>query len=184
MNRKLSFGLLVLPAVLFSINLLAQNKEITLEDIYTNGLYRSKGIGQLRWMKDNKSYSTLEFNATAKGNDLVRYDVASGTKSVLVNANLLMPAGTNKPLAIDDYIWSEDNNKLLIFTNTRKVWRYNTRGDYWVLDLANGKLKQLGKGLEEATLMFAKFSPDGGRVAYVSKLNIMQKILLQEKLYS
>jgi len=41
-----------------------------------------------------------------------------------------------------------------------------------VLNLTNGKLKQLGKGLEEATLMFAKFSPDGGRVAYVSKMNI------------
>jgi dipeptidyl-peptidase-4 len=41
-----------------------------------------------------------------------------------------------------------------------------------VLNLLNGKLQQLGKGLEEATLMFAKFSPDGARVAYVSKLNI------------
>ena len=60
----------------------------------------------------------------------------------------------------------------MVFTNTRKVWRQNSRGDYWVLNLANGKLTQLGKGLEEATLMFAKFSPDGGRVAYVSKLNI------------
>lgn len=172
MNRKLSFGLLFLLVGLFSIILTAQNKKLTLEDIYTNGLYRSKGIGQLRWMKDNKSYSALEFNATAKGNDIVRYDVASGTKSVLVNANQLLPAGASKPLSVDDYTWSDDNNRLLLFTNTRKVWRYNTRGDYWVLNLANGKLKKLGKGLEEATFMFAKFSPDGGRVAYVCKLNI------------
>ena len=153
-------------------DLLAQNKKLTLEDIYTNGLYRSKGIGQLRWMKDNKSYSTLEYNTTAKGYDIVRYDVEGGTKTVLVNAGQLLPQGTAKPLGIDDYTWSDDNSKLLIFTNTRKVWRYNTRGDYWVLNLSNGKLKQLGKGMEEATLMFAKFSPDGGRVAYVSKLNI------------
>jgi dipeptidyl-peptidase-4 len=153
-------------------DLLAQNKKLTLEDIYTNGLYRSKGIGQLRWMKDNKSYSTLEYNTTAKGYDIVRYDVEGGTKTVLVNAGQLLPQGTAKPLGIDDYTWSDDNSKLLIFTNTRKVWRYNTRGDYWVLNLSNGKLKQLGKGMEEATLMFAKFSPDGGRVAYVSKQNI------------
>ena len=171
MNRNIFFVLLV-ATVLVSYNLNAQNKKLTLEDIYTNGLYRSKGIGQLRWMKDNKSYSTLEFNATAKGNDIVRYDVASGTKSILVNANQLLPAAADEPLSIDDYIWSADNNQLLIFTNTRKVWRYNTKGDYWVLNLATGKLKQLGKGLEEATLMFAKFSPDVGRVAYVSKLNI------------
>lgn len=172
MKRKLSLGLFILITALINTNLDAQTKKLTLEDIYTNGVYRAKGVGQLRWMKDNKSYSTLEFNAAAKGNDIVRYDVASGTKSVLVNANQLLPSGAGKPLSIDNYIWSDDNNKLLIFTNTRKVWRLNSRGDYWVLNLTNGKLKQLGKGLEEATLMFAKFSPDGGRVAYVSKLNI------------
>lgn len=172
MYRKLLFPVAFLITICFAGSLAAQSKKLTLEDIYTNNLYRAKGVGQLRWMKDNKSYSTLEFNAVAKGNDIVRYDVASGTKSVLVNANQLLPAGVGKPLSIDNYIWSDDNSKLLIFTNTRKVWRLNSRGDYWVLNLTNGKLKQLGKGLEEATLMFAKFSPDGGRVAYVSKLNI------------
>jgi dipeptidyl-peptidase-4 len=172
MYRKLLFPVIFLIAFCFAGSLAAQNKKLTLEDIYTNGLYRSKGIGQLRWMKDNKSYSTLEFNASAKGNDIVRYNVESGTKSVLVNAGQLLPQGAAKPLDIDEYTWSEDNKRLLLFTNTQKVWRYNTRGDYWVLNLTNGKLKQLGKGLEEATLMFAKFSPDGGRVAYVSKLNI------------
>lgn len=151
---------------------IAQNKNLTLEDIYTNGTYRAKGIGQLRWMKDNKSYSTLEFNSSALGYDIVRYDVTTGTRSVLVNADLLRPKTATKPLALDDYTWSADNTRLLIFDNTRKVWRYHTRGDYWVLDLKTGQLKQLGKGLEEATLMFAKFSPDGGRVAYVCKQNI------------
>ena len=83
MNNNFSFGLLISLVVLFSINLDAQNKKLTLEDIYTNKLYRSKGIGQIRWMKDNKGYSTLEFNAAAKGNDIVRYDVGSGTKTIL-----------------------------------------------------------------------------------------------------
>ncbi len=172
MNRKLLFPVIFFTTIFFTGSLIGQGKKLTLEDIYTNGLYRSKGVGQLRWMKDNKSYSTLEYNAAAKGNDIVRYDVAGGTKSILVNANQLLPAMAAKPLSIDDYIWSDDNSRLLIFTNTRKVWRYNTRGDYWVLNLATGKLQQLGKGLEGTTLMFAKFSPDGGRVAYVSKLNI------------
>ncbi len=172
MNRKLSFGLIfIITAFCFS-DCFAQTKKLTLEDIYTKGVYRAKGIGQVRWMKDNKGYSTLENNAEEKGTDIVVYDAESGARKVLVNAKHLVPAGTNKPLSIANYIWSDDNSRLLIFTNTRKVWRQNSRGDYWVLNLTNGKLKQLGKGLEEATLMFAKFSPDGGRVAYVSKLNI------------
>jgi len=153
-------------------SLFAQNKKLTLEDIYTNNYYASRGTGPLRWMKDNKGYSTLEFNAAANGNDIIRYDVTNGSKTVLVKAAQLLPAGASKPLSIDDYTWSGDNSKLLIFTNTRKVWRLNSRGDYWVLNLVNGRLQQLGKGLEAATLMFAKFSPDGNKVAYVSKLNI------------
>ncbi|MCA9125371.1 MAG: DPP IV N-terminal domain-containing protein, partial [Planctomycetales bacterium] len=65
-----------------------------------------------------------------------------------------------------------DNSKLLIFTNTRKVWRYHTRGDYWVLDLMSGDLTQLGRTVKPTTMMFAKFSPDATRVGYVSENNI------------
>ncbi|HQW93232.1 MAG TPA: S9 family peptidase [Ferruginibacter sp.] len=172
MNRKLYFGLILIITIFCFSNSFAQTKKLTLEDIYSNNIYRAKGFGPIRWMKDNKGYSTLENNAAAKGNDIVVYDAESGTRKVLVNASQLTPAGTTKPLSIANYTWSDDNSKLLVFTNTRKVWRQNSRGDYWVLNLANGKLVQLGKKLEEATLMFAKFSPDGSRVAYVSKMNI------------
>jgi dipeptidyl-peptidase-4 len=75
-------------------------------------------------------------------------------------------------LTIQEYSLSQDGKKLLIFTNTRKVWRRNTRGDYWVLNLASRKLRQLGGNAEPSTLMFAKFSPSGDCVAYVIKNNI------------
>lgn len=171
MNRTHFFAAVVFVFT-FCISAVAQTKKLTLEDIYSSGMYRSKGFGPVRWMKDNKGYSTLEQNSAVNGTDIVVYDAESGTRKVLVSASQLIPIGANKPLAIADYIWSDDNSKLLVFTNTRKVWRYNTRGDYWVLNLSNGKLQQLGKKLEEATLMFAKFSPDGNKVAYVSKQNI------------
>ncbi len=158
--------------VLIAGNSMAQTKKLTLEDIYTRNLYGSKGIGALRWMKDNKSYSTVKYNEGTGGSYIARYDVASGTHSILINSSQLIPVPAGKPLAIADYEWSADNNKLLLFTNTKKVWRYNTRGDYWVLDLKSGKLSQLGKRLPVSSLMFAKFSPDGSRVGYVSKQNI------------
>ena len=172
MNRKLSFALIIIAVLFASSTSFSQNKKLTLEDIYSNNLYGVKGFGPVRWMKDNKGYSTVEKNTAVKGSDIVVYDAATGTRNVLVSAKQLIPAGANNSISIDNYIWSADNSKLLVFTNTRKVWRQNSRGDYWVLNLATGKLTQLGKGLEEATLMFAKFSPDGARVAYVSKLNI------------
>ncbi|MDO6518718.1 S9 family peptidase [Zobellia uliginosa] len=164
----------VLLAILVFVNVgYAQDaKKLTLADIYKNGEFGQKGYGPIRWMKDNKGYSTLEANKDLSGKDIVKYDAKTGRRSIVVSAADLIPQGSEKPLVIKDYKWSEDNTKLLVFTNTRKVWRYHTRGDYWVLDLATKKLVQLGKTLPEATLMFAKFSPDGSRVGYVSNLNI------------
>ena len=123
-------------------------------------------------MKDNKGYSTLERNTVVGGRDIIKYEAKSGARKVLVSATKLIAKGQSKPLAISNYEWSSDNSKLLIFTNTRKVWRYHTRGDYWVLDMKSGTLTQLGKSIERTTMMFAKFSPDATRVGFVSKNNI------------
>lgn len=151
--------------------------ELTLADIYKNGTYRQNRFGPIRWMKDGTGYSSIEKNPRLEGDDIVRYDAAKGTRSILISAEELTPTGDPKPLVVADYHWSEDNSKLLIFTNTRKVWRYHTRGDYWVLDLKTRKLNQLGKGIPATTLMFAKFSPDATRVAYVSENNIFVESL-------
>jgi len=147
-------------------------QSLKLDDIYTNGTYNAKGYGPVRWMKDNKGYSTLEQNKKVGGRDIIRYAAKSGKRSVLVSAQKLIPEGETQPLSIRSYEWSSDNTKLLIFTNTRKVWRYHTRGDYWVLDIFSGTLTQLGNSAERATMMFAKFSPDASKVGYVSKNNI------------
>ncbi|MEX2231751.1 MAG: S9 family peptidase [Cyclobacteriaceae bacterium] len=148
------------------------NTNLTLENIYKNDVYQQKSFGPVRWMKDNMGYSTLEPSEKLKGDDIVRYNAKNGERSLIVSAEQLIPDGEIKPLTISDYQWSDDNSKLLIFTNTRRVWRYHTRGDYWVLDLSSGKLNKLGRSRPATTLMFAKFSPDGSKVAYVSELNI------------
>ena len=171
MKKGILFSLI---AILFFVNLgTAQEKStLTLEDIYKNNAFGQKGFGPIRWMKDNKGYSTLESNAQVGGKDIVRYDAKSGKRTIIVSAADLIPNEDTKPLVIYNYQWSDDNSKLLIFTNTKKVWRYHTRGDYWVLDLEKKTLTQLGKTLPSATLMFAKFSPDASKVGYVSELNI------------
>lgn len=164
-------SILILTAILLTFISWSQ-ESLKLKDIYKNGTYSSKGYGPVRWMKDNKGYSTLERNNSVGGRDIIRYEAKSGKRKVLVSANQLIPTGQQKPLSISNYEWSKDNSKLLIFTNTRKVWRYHTRGDYWVLNMKTGQLTQLGKSIERTTMMFAKFSPDATRVGYVSKNNI------------
>jgi dipeptidyl-peptidase-4 len=97
---------------------------------------------------------------------------SSGRREVLVPVARLVPPGSTAPLEIADYSWSPDGQQLLVFTDTRRVWRTNSRGDYWVLDLGTSALRKLGKGAPPSTLMFAKFSPDGRRVGYVRENNL------------
>ncbi len=145
---------------------------LTLERIITNDEFRTEHFGPARWLEDGSGYTTLEPAADGKGRDIVRHDPGSGRREVLVAASKLVAPGASEPLSIDDYSWSKDGKRLLIFTNTRKVWRQNTRGDYWVFDRDGGRLQKLGGSAPEASMMFAKFSPDGRRVAYVRGANL------------
>jgi len=172
LRTSLSSILILLVASTLSLEAQAPGAALTLEDIYKNGSYPTRYYRSVRWLEDSRHYTTLETNRERGCSEIIRYHAKSGERVVLVGADQLVPADGTTPLGVRDYQWSADNNKLLLFTNTRRVWRYHTRGDYWVLDLLSGILKQVGTTLKPASLMFAKFSPDGSKVGYVSEHNI------------
>ena len=72
-------------------------------------------------------------------------------------------------IEIESFSFSQSKNKILLFTKSVKVWRYNTRGDYWVYDFNKNQVQKLGREMSSSSLMFAKFSPDENFVGYVSK---------------
>jgi len=141
----------------------------TLHRLYASRDFASQRFGPARWIDEGAAFTTVEPSEAVKGGfDIVRYETATGKRSVLVSAKELIPAGDTAPLRFDDYQWSKDRTKLLIFTNTRRVWRRNTRGDYWVLDRKAGTLTKIGgPNADPSRLMYAKFSPEADRVAYV-----------------
>ncbi len=168
-----------------SASLQAQQLSDSLAAIFNKHEYDSKRFGPARWLNQGSSYTTVEPSTTvAKGEDIVEYDTATGKRTVLVAAEKLLAKPGGAPMKIDDYTWSDDNKQLLIFTNTKKVWRLNTRGDYWVLDLASGNLKRLGGDAPESTLMFAKFSPDGKSVGFVRANNIYVQDLATDQIHA
>jgi dipeptidyl-peptidase-4 len=156
---------------------------LTLDRIFTSTDFRSETFGPARWLDDGSSYTTLETSPNNKeARDIIRYEAATGARTVLIPAAALTPSGTSTPLAIDDYAWSMDGQKLLVFTNSKEVWRQNTRGDYWVFDIAARRLAKLGKDAAPSTLMFAKFSPDGTRVGYVRENNLYVEDLTSNRI--
>ncbi|MDR1864199.1 MAG: DPP IV N-terminal domain-containing protein [Bacteroidales bacterium] len=164
-------GIWLICALLFAAQGQAQEKPLSVEGIYGGGLLQVKGVRMMQWMKDGRSYTVAEYNGEQQADEIVRYDAATGSRTVLVPAQWLKDEnGASLPLQA--YRWSADERRLLLFHHAVKVWRYPTRGCYLVLDMATGKHYALGRSAPKASLMFAEFSPDGSKVAWVSGNNI------------
>ena len=175
-----SFFLLLIMD-LFAFELYAQAAKVdpgilTVDRIFNSKEFELESAPATRWRKNGAVSISLE--SGDKGQKLVSHDLNSGIQETLVPEHWLIPAGETKPLNVEDYEFSDNGSKLLIYTNSKKVWRVNSRGDYWVLDLSNRELKKLGGDFLPSTLMFATFSPDGKRVCFVHKNNLYVQDLL------
>lgn len=142
--RNLAFNVIIFITCVFSIGAKAQG---------------------IKWAKDGASY----YQAT--GGEIISITLPKNERKTIVGRSLLESA-SNDLARIKDFTISEDGTKVLVFTNSKKVWREETRGDYYVVDLKLNKVVRVGKDKPSASLMFAKFAPDGNKVAYVSKHNI------------
>jgi len=174
---------------------------LSLSRIFNSGDFADEGFDRPRWCDEGSNYTTLRRRAndtsvvsgradmtstTAADSNAVNTVVheivmhsCSGSEEVFVSFDQLIPENENTPLPIDDYVVSKDRKHVLIFTNAQKVWRLRTRGSYWLLDLDGTNntgqfpLRQLGGGTRDSCdLLYASFSPDAKRVAYVKKNNI------------
>ncbi len=126
-----------------------------------------------KWSDDGNGYYQIE-----EGN-LVLYQLPGMNKSVVIDKVDLKDA--NKTLKIQSYQFSNDKASILIFTNSVKVWRYETKGDYFIYSIGSKQLQKIGSDFSPSSLMFAKFSPDGKKVAYVHANNIYVEEVVSHK---
>jgi dipeptidyl-peptidase-4 len=185
-----------LPAFLMGLSLLTlsgtansdDHARLSNEAIWKDYDFQAKRAGTVRWVDEGAAYTALE---TAPGfedaelekdqygddikiyEEIVQYDPATLERKVLVTLDQLKPEGSDTALVVDDYLWSKDKSRLLIFTNAEYVWRDKDRGDYWVRELDSGELWQLGGDKRAPSQMkFGKFSPDSSKFAWVWENNI------------
>ncbi len=144
---------------------------LTLERIFVDKDFETKAFNG-KWLKEQNAYTFLKEDGKKDQKAIWLRNLEQKEPELLVSTEQLTPEGEDQPLKIDGYEFSGDLKRVLIYTNSQRVWRRNTRGDYWTLDLQSGKLRQIGGDAKEATLMFAKLSPSGDRVAYVRERDI------------
>ena len=139
----------------------SEKKEITLEDIFKNGSFATKGIGTIRWMNDGRYYSAREEQDGKTM--LVRKDITTGeTVETLVTSDEL-------GFGFSDYTFSEDEQRVMFSTETEKIYRRSSKSVFHVYDLKSKQLQTLAKG---AKVLYASFSPNGDKAAYVRDNNL------------
>ncbi|WP_324755801.1 S9 family peptidase [Sphingobacterium thalpophilum] len=112
-------------------------------------------------------YGDHYYEFSEKGIETV--DPRNRTRTIFLPQQSLIPQGTNKPIEVENFTISKNKEFILIYTNSKRVWRENTRGDYWIYSQRSKQLRQLGQQFPASQLMFAKFSPRNDKVAYVNK---------------
>ena len=167
--------LFIVPSLSFS----QENSKVTLERIFKSGDFTQEKLGPLQWIEDGAAYIRREKSEDIKGGtDLIRYSTQSQKKSVWLPAKNLIPEGQENPIYVENFSLTHDNKNVILFTKSKKVWRSNTKGDFWVYNLTNEKLRKLGKGFPPSSLMFAKFSPDNQYAAYLYEFNLYMEHLV------
>jgi len=175
MQKKLKY-LVIVGVLFFCFNTLNAQEVVdtsllTIDSIFNSNEFNQEYPRDIRWIDSGNAYVTIEKSTTIKGADeLIRYDSETQNRTVIVSAEALLV--NESSLIIESFTLSPDGSKVLIFTNSKRVWKTNTKGDFWVIDLKTKTLKQLGTGLPASSLMFAKFSSDNKNVAYVSQFNL------------
>ncbi|RZK36763.1 MAG: S9 family peptidase [Pedobacter sp.] len=138
---------------------------ITAVALISTGIAKAQR-GGVNWTKDGSGYYQNI------GGEIVTITLPKNERKTIISRQLLTPEKSASPIAVRSFQLNDAGTKALIYTNTKRVWRQDSRGDYWVADIANNTLKQIGKGKPASSLMFAKFSPDATKVAYVSEHNV------------
>mgnify|MGYP002673058704 FL=1 len=150
---------ILMAALLLCCSVFAQ--EITLEDIWAKGTFRSKSIDEIRSMKNGENYCIL------KREGIEKYAYSTGKKiEQIVSFSDLKFKTENE--YVFDYRFNQDESKLLLATNPEFIYRRSYRANYYIYDI---KTKQLAS-VNEDKVRLAEFAPDGSKVAYVKANNL------------
>lgn len=97
---------------------------LTLDSIFS---FRTRSLGPVQWQQNGSGYLALEPSANNKDVlEIVRYDALSGERTIKVPAEKLVPSGATAPISIEDFVFTPDEQRLLI-SRIRRAFGAATR---------------------------------------------------------
>lgn len=138
----------------------AQQK-ITLEDLNKFGTFMPSSVWGITSMADGVHYSTME------GGKIVKYSYSTGKQvETIFDASQF---GVESLKGFSSYTLSNDEKKILLFTDIEPLYRHSFHASYYVFDLEENRLFPLS---DNGKQMLATFSPDGSKIAFVRENNL------------
>ena len=158
MKRKMIVGALMLLSMLHA----TAGQKLELRDI-TSGVFRQETMTEVRPMADGETYAQI----SSDGRRIVTYSFKTGKQ-----VGTLFDAATARDpqvARVDGYIVSPDGRRLLIQTETERIYRHSFTATYYIYSIQNNKLEPLSENGPQQTPVF---SPDGTQIAFVRDNNI------------
>ena len=154
--------ILLMCAIVLTTFQMKAGEPISLKDI-TNGTFATKHISGVNPLKGSSEYAQI----SSDGRQIVRYSFKTGQSTGIIFD--LVDAKGEQLNSFDDYKISADGSRLLLQTNTHRIYRRSFTADFYMFDVKTKNLTKLSKNGSE---QIPTFSPDGSQVAYVYKNNI------------
>ena len=124
-----------------------------------------------QWTEEGPVITYTEMDPSTGATHVISYDLEQDVQTRLLDGTRLRAADANRKIQIEEYSYNHDRTKVLIYTDSAPVWRLNTKGYYYLFDIANQSLTPLSRR-ELGYQLFAKFSPDGRYAAFVRNRNL------------
>lgn len=142
--------------------LVAQNTNVTLDEIWASGKFSADYVWGQRSMNDGEHYTTSE------GGKIIKNSYSTGEQIAVI----FDPSNfTKEKLSVSDYQFSADESKLLLASETEAIYRHSSRSNYYIYSITNSTLSPL-TDLSKGKQRLAEFSPSGDKVAFVRKNNL------------
>ncbi|MGP1453724.1 MAG: S9 family peptidase [Segatella oris] len=155
--------------LLATSNVSADNK-ITLKDV-TGKTFTPKYITGVDPIKGTDRYASISND----GRQIIEYAFKTGNQTRVLFDIANTHGESIKQL--DGYTLSPDGKRMLIQTNTQKIYRRSFTADYYIYTIQSRKLEKLSTGGPQ---QIPTWSPDGNQIAFVRDNNIFLVKLLYD----
>ena len=146
-------------------------KTLRLEELTEEFKFFGRAFRGGTWAEEGPIIYYTEFNRETNATDIMVYNLEEDETDVYLDGSSLYAEDVDRVINIENYEYNHDKTKLLLYTDSAPVWRFNTQGYYYVYEIETGKLTPISSR-DKGYQLFAKFSPDSKYVGFVRGRNL------------